>query len=142
MLVDLPGANFVFLPEIFNTNERPDIVIWSAKLKKVLLIELTCPAEEGFAAAQIQKLSRYSPLHDETCRLTRWKPTVLTMEVGVRGFVSLTCQQVLRKLGMPHKNISRLCKQMSEISARCSYTIHLAANSPVWDTNRPLLEPI
>ena len=48
IIVDLPGVNFVFPPEIFNTNERPDIVIWSAKLKKVLLIELTCPAEEGF----------------------------------------------------------------------------------------------
>ena len=142
MLVDLPGVNFVFPPEIFNTNERPDIVIWSAKLKKVLLIELTCPAEEGFTAAQIRKQSRYSPLQNEICRQTNWKTTVLTMEVGVRGFVSLTCQQVLRKLGMPHKSISRLCKHMSEISARCSYTIYLAANSQVWDANRPLLEPI
>ena len=83
MLVDLFGVNFVFPPEIFNTNERPDIVIWSAKLKKVLLIELTCPAEEGFTAAQIRKQSRYSPLQNEICRQTNWKTTVLTMEVGV-----------------------------------------------------------
>ena len=83
MLVDLPGVNFVFPPEIFNTNERPDIVIWSAKLKKVLLIELSCPAEEGFTAAQIQKQSRYSPLQNEICRQNNWKTTVLTMEVGV-----------------------------------------------------------
>ena len=109
----------------------------------MLLIELTCPAEEGFIAAQIRKQSRYSPLQNEICRQTNWKTTVLTiaMEVGVRGFVSLTCQQVLRKLGMPHKSNTLLCKHMSEISARCSYTIYLAANSQVWDANRPLLEP-
>ena len=77
---------------------------------------ILCP-EEGFTAAQIRKLGRYSPVHDEICRLTRWKPTILTMEVGVRGFNSLTRQQVLHKLGMPHKSISRLCKHMSEISA-------------------------
>ena len=44
-----------------------------------------------------------------------WKTTVLRMEVGFRGFVSLTCQQALDKLGMPFKSISHLCKYISEI---------------------------
>jgi len=52
LLVDLPGSNYVFPPEILATLERPDIVIWSAKLHKVYLIELTCPAEENIQTDQ------------------------------------------------------------------------------------------
>ena len=52
VLVDLPDSKYVFPPEIFATLERPDIVIWSGKLRKVLLIELTCPSEENIEVAQ------------------------------------------------------------------------------------------
>ena len=37
------------------TSERPDIVIWSVALKKVIMIELTCPAEEGIEAVRERK---------------------------------------------------------------------------------------
>ena len=61
ILAGLPGNNFVFPPEIYSSSERPDILIWSTKLKKVILVELTCPAEEGFQAAQLQKQSKCLP---------------------------------------------------------------------------------
>ena len=32
LLVDLPGSNYVFPPEIYSTAERPDILIWSVQL--------------------------------------------------------------------------------------------------------------
>ena len=41
LIVDLPDTNYMLPPEIYSTNERPDICIWSAKLKKLLIIELT-----------------------------------------------------------------------------------------------------
>ena len=50
--VDLPNTNFIVPPEFYSTNEQPDICIWSVKLKKILRIELTCPAEEGIEAAK------------------------------------------------------------------------------------------
>ena len=37
LLVDLPDSNYVFPPEIYSINERPDILIWSPKLKTVIL---------------------------------------------------------------------------------------------------------
>lgn len=43
LLVDYDSARIVFPPEICATSERPDIIIWSVTLKKVI----TCPAEEG-----------------------------------------------------------------------------------------------
>ena len=36
ILVDLPGSNFIFPPEIFATAERPDIVIWFPQAKRVI----------------------------------------------------------------------------------------------------------
>ena len=68
LLVDLPDSNYVFPPEIYSTNERPDIIIWSPKLKTVILLELTCPEEEGIQAAKIRKQSRYMPLMDNISR--------------------------------------------------------------------------
>ena len=64
ILTDYHHAHLVFPPDIISTNLRPDIVIWSPSVKKVLLLELTCPAEEGFATASVHKLERYnaSPL--------------------------------------------------------------------------------
>ena len=40
-----------FPPVIYSTSERPDIVIWSASARLVILLELTVPAEEGIVAA-------------------------------------------------------------------------------------------
>ena len=63
-LVDLPGSNYVFPPENYSTAKGPDILIWSVQLHEVLLVELTCPAEEGIKTAQVRKegRGRYLPL--------------------------------------------------------------------------------
>ena len=37
----------------------PHIVIYSLKLSKVILIELTCPAEENIEERHSEKISRY-----------------------------------------------------------------------------------
>ena len=61
-LTDLPGTNYVFPPEVYSTPERPDILIWSPKLRTILMLELTCPAEEGIQAAKLRKQRKYMPL--------------------------------------------------------------------------------
>ena len=50
LLVDYSDRPIVFPPEILAKNQRPDIVIWSIALKKVVMVELICPAEEGIEA--------------------------------------------------------------------------------------------
>src|SRR4051812_34590104 len=45
----------VFPPAICSTALRPDAVLWSSLSRTVILLELTCPAEEGIEAAQIRK---------------------------------------------------------------------------------------
>ena len=68
-----------------------------------------------------------------------WKPTLMTVKVGVRGFVASFTHQVFLKLGLQRQQISALCHKLSATAAKCSYAIYLAANSTLWDENRPLL---
>ena len=120
---DLDHKQFLFPPEICSTDSRPDIVIWSLQQKKVILIELTCPAEEGIENASSRKQLRYANLK-VLIRENGWLPTLFTIEVGVRGFVAKSLRKCLLSLGMKNTEINRLCKSVSLVFAKCSYTIY------------------
>jgi len=140
LLVDFDHEQIVFPPEILSTNQRPDIIIWSMQIKKVILIELTCPAEEGMVNAQLYKETRYNQLKSEIQERS-WSVTLMTIEVGVRGFVGYSLPKCLSLLGFSRSNSTKLCKMVSLVSAKCSYAIYLASNSPNWDSLRVLLGP-
>ena len=72
---------YVFPPEILATLERPDVVIWSAKLHKV------CSSQENIQTAQNFKISKYLPLMNQISADTNWTPLFFTIEVGVRGLL-------------------------------------------------------
>ena len=139
LLVDLPDCNYVFPPEIYGTSERPDLVIWSVKLKKVILFELTCPAEEGIEAAKIRKQAKYAPL-TEAISIAGWKSVLFTVEVGARGFIPTSSHHPFNKLGLRGTQVNALMSRISLISAKCSYAIYLASNSKAWDQQRALVE--
>ena len=46
----------IYVPELAFTELRPDITIFSNKLKRVILIELTCPCEENMKASHNAKV--------------------------------------------------------------------------------------
>ena len=52
-------------PEIVQTNLKPDIVLWSAAMKKIIIIELTIPWEERCGEANKQKKAKYDELMTE-----------------------------------------------------------------------------
>lgn len=85
MRVDL-DKQLVFPTEITETSQRPDVVMWSTAAKKVLVIELTAPWEEGISAAHELKRKKYSDLAEE-CKGGGWSATIHPVEVGRRGFV-------------------------------------------------------
>ena len=96
MLVDFDHRKITFPPFIVATDLRLDIVLWSALSRTVILLELTCPAEEGIAAAQIRKQSRYQDLLDEINATKTWKARLLTLEVGARGLVGSSTYHAFR----------------------------------------------
>merc|ERR1712194_277711 len=137
ILVDMDDK-MVYPPEIYGTSQRPDIVIWFSKLRRVLNVELTCPAEEGIEAAQARKEARYFSLNCAN-KDRGWNSTVSTLEVGARGFVARTVPRLLKGLGRPPKKIKEDMTNLSNIVARCTYAIYLSRDSPSWDVKRELL---
>ena len=107
-------------------------------MKKVLLLELTCPAEEGFAAASVRKLERYNDLISDI-ESSGWKATHCPFEVDARGFVAKSTFRCLSLLGLSPTAKKALVRAMSSISARCSYTIYLSRDNRSWDRNMSLL---
>jgi len=130
-LVDYTDQPIIFPPSITATDQRPDVVIWSETVKKVILIELTVPNEDNIVDAQFRKKDRYSGLLD-ACRSATWDAHLWTVEVGVRGFVAGSLRQCLKKLDVPNPTISRTLSAASKTALRCSYSIYLARNLPAW----------
>mmetsp|Transcript_19788 Transcript_19788/g.26096 ORF Transcript_19788/g.26096 Transcript_19788/m.26096 type:complete len:91 (+) Transcript_19788:1074-1346(+) len=61
-----------------------------------------------------------------------WKPFLLTIEVGVRGFVSFSFASCLKRLGFSSKVVKKICPAISLVTARCSYAIWVHHKYPVW----------
>ena len=82
---DYKHKRAVFPPNIYATSERPDIVIWSDSSRRVFLLELTCPAEEGIEAARARKQAKYKGLVDGINSSKCWSAKLYTLEIGARG---------------------------------------------------------
>ena len=116
-LVDFDGNNIVFPPHICATSDRPDIIIYSNLAKFVILIELTCPAEEFIEAAAIRKVARYMDLSG-LIRDNGWEVLTMTIEVGCRGFVAHSVRKCLNKLGFSNSACTRICRNLSNVASR------------------------
>ena len=75
---------FSFPSHIAFTELRPDITIFSNKLKKVILIELTCPCEENMEAWNNAKINEYMPLKSVT-ENNGWIVTYLQWKLELEG---------------------------------------------------------
>ena len=55
---------------------------------KIIMIELTCPAEEEMSVAQTLKESRYHPLITNIKNTRKWTVRFFMLEVGETRFVN------------------------------------------------------
>ena len=83
--VDYTHKHAVFPPMIYATTERPDIVLWSESSRRVLLLELTCPAEEGIPAARDRKEAKTRVLSQELFQTIAGKQTSLLWKSELGG---------------------------------------------------------
>jgi hypothetical protein len=137
MQVDFKNCELVFPPTICATSLRPDAVL-SIMSHVVILLELTCCAEEGFAAAQSRKDLRYASLLQEINESKTWKASLLTLEVGARGLVNPSTFRAFVTLGFTKSKAKEICKDLSSVVARCSYAIY----GPQFPTMRTSCSPI
>ena len=106
--------------------------------RHVVLLELTCCAEEGTKAAQLRKEVRYHELV-ENINENNWNAELLTIEVGARGLIGNRTCRAFVSLGLPPQTATTLCKTLSVVVARCSYAICLAQNNKEWSHNIDLI---
>jgi hypothetical protein len=131
LLVDFEDSKVIFPPEIYPTEKRPDIVIWSAVTKSIFVIELTVPSEEAIPDAQFRKKDKYQELING-CILNGWKAELMTVEIGMRGFVAYSFAHCLRRLGFSNPVVKKATTRVSKAALLTSYCLYVARNNPGW----------
>ena len=86
LLADL-NKTYCFPVHIAFTQLRPDITIFSNSLRKVILIELTCPCEENMESWHGTKINKYSALKT-IIESKGWCVELFAVEVCARGYCS------------------------------------------------------
>lgn len=130
LAVDL-GKQLQFPREIVETSLRPDLVLWSAACKVVLMVELTVPWEGGLEAAHERKRAKYSDLAAE-CREAGWRAVTYPVEVGCRGFVGSSTSRLLRDMGATGIRHRKAMKELAEEAERGSYWLWLRRKAKNW----------
>ena len=113
------------------STQRPDIVIYSLKLRKVILIQLTCPAEENIEERHSEKESRYESLLKD-CINAGWKVHLFAIEVGARGYAACLLRSCLSRLGFIQRTVRVIIKKASDTALGCSFWIWLKRMDHYW----------
>lgn len=132
--VDLRKKQTHFPPHIITTTDRPDLVLYSDRAKVVVMIELTSPIEDNLEKWRVLKSTKYEKLAENIREGGLWKPTVLTIEVGARGFVAKRTAGMWRRLGLAEKEGRKLTEKISRTAIRCSHYIWICRNTKEWAT--------
>ena len=132
MKVDL-GRKLVF-PDIVHTTLRPDIVIWSASARTIIIIELTVPWEENCEDANERKTSKYTEL-SEMCRQRGWKTHLYPVEVGCRGFPAKSIMKLFKSLGVVGRQRQTAIKRLSEAAEKASCWLWSRRDDQSWKPN-------
>ena len=104
LLGDLDDT-FSFRPQIALTESRPDITIFSNRLKRVILIELTCPCEENMEAWHNTKVNKNMPLKS-VIENNGWSVDLFAVEVGTRWYYSGLVLCCFKSLGLKNRTIN------------------------------------
>ena len=131
IMVDLPAIKYQFPTIVAVTNKRPDLVLWSASRRHIVLLELTVPAERNVVQAFERKLLRYDGpgALGSDCRDAGWVVDVMPLEVGTLGFVAESTMRACKKLGAWSKELKTT---LEEATLRASYAIYIERKTPGW----------
>ena len=110
--------------------KRPDGLIYSDKLKKLVYIELTAPWEENMKKSNFRKFEKYrkSGIHS----IEGWAVIPLCVEVGARGHTNHSWQQMCVALGLKRAQNKALRKRVINTARRCSYFLWLNRKCKEW----------
>ena len=106
-------------PDVVHTTLRPDVVLFSPEGKKIILVELTVPWEEGCEEAFERKSERYKDLVQD-CRDKGWQAWLYPVEVGCRGFPAQSVWKFLTAVGLTGRERKKAVRKLGEAAERAS----------------------
>jgi hypothetical protein len=106
-------------PSVVQTLLRPDIVLWSSRTKKLVMVELTVPWEERCDVANESKRLKYTELQ-KLCEDRGWKAWLFPIEVGCRGFMAQSVWTMLSALGIVSKDRKATVNGLGKAAERAS----------------------
>ena len=141
ILVDLPNNPLIPTPgqptvrtipeDILITELRPDLSIINRKKKEIRIVELSICWDQDHERARRRKEDRYEPLIAELLE-RGWKSTLITIEIGARGFTANDTASSLKTLFHDKKRRTTHLKNMNKLAISCSHKLFIERNNPLW----------
>lgn len=131
MLADL-DQRLCFPAKIASTNLRPDLVLWSASLQFIYIIEVTVPWEDGVKEAFNKKKLRYAELAADA-QDRGWTAKVRLMKVGCRGFVASSTAKLLQEMGVQGMAHRQAVQGLSRAAEKGSQCLCMQRKNVTWD---------
>nr|XP_055041026.1 uncharacterized protein LOC129428141 [Misgurnus anguillicaudatus] len=134
MEVDL-GRKLHFPEAVLVTTLRPDIIMWSPEGRKIILVELTVPWEEGCEEAAERKRAKYQQLV-AGCQDKGWTCWLMTVEVGCHGFPAQSVWNLLTKVGLRGHLRKAAVRKLGEAAERASCWLWHKREDTSWKLGR------
>ena len=131
VLADLE-CQLKFPSEIVETRLRPDLLIYSSSLRRVVWWELTCPSEERISKSHEFKLDKYCSLKIK-CEENGWSCYNFAVEVGARGLVAESFTKAATMVGIRGRARKKLVRDVGREAAHCSRWIYLLSRKSEWE---------
>ena len=128
--VDL-GSPLIF--PLVETNQRPDIVVWSDDKKKAIVMELTVSWEDNIKLAEDRKAERYEKLI-ERCETEGWDTEYYHIGIGARGYIDKGFNYVLRnRLAFSQTKANKLLQEIQKTVEKASMWLWLKRDDNNWN---------
>ncbi|MCP4487827.1 MAG: hypothetical protein GY820_10995, partial [Gammaproteobacteria bacterium] len=113
VLVDL-DKQLKFPQEVqVQTDKRPDLIMYSNSIKRIIWWELTCPVEENISEAHNMKLNKYAELQVD-CQIAGRSCINVAIEVGARGFAAESLQKAAIAIGIRGRAVKKLLREAGQ----------------------------
>ena len=119
--------------EIAVTNQRPDLILYSHRAKKIGVIELTIPSEERVGVSNEIKKLRYAELVEE-CNRKGYAARIWAVEVGSRGFPAASANIMFKDIGLSGRQRKAAMKKLADTTIECSQILWWRSNTAEWGT--------
>ena len=133
VLVDL-DKQLKFPQEVqVQTTQRPDLIMYSNSIKRIIWWELTCPVEENISKNHDKKLDKYAELQVD-CQTAGWSCFNVAIEVGARGFAAESLQRAATAIGIRGRAVKKLVREAGQEAMHCSRWIYWLSEKKEWET--------